>query len=318
MIRVVFFGTPDVAVPALVALDDAPDIDVVAVVTNPDRARGRSKTRQPPPVKVTAEERGVEVLQPWPAGEVLPDLERLAPDVCAVVAYGSILCPAVLAAGGAGFVNLHFSLLPRWRGAAPVQHALLDGDEETGVTTFVLDKGMDTGPVLRTMTTRIRDDENAGDLLARLADAGAPVLVQALRDLVDGVEPTPQSHQGVTHAGKLQPEDGLIDWQWPAERIVDQVRALTPAPGVHTTWQGERFKILRAGVAPSPSDDADPLTVPDSVPGQLLGLEDGDPIVATGAGALRLHLVQPSGKARMGAAAWVNGYRPTPGERFGV
>lgn len=320
MIRVVFFGTPDVAVPALIALDEADDIEVVAVVTNPDRARGRSKTPQPPPVKVAAESRGIPVLQPWPAADVVDDLERLAPDVCAVVAYGSILRPAVLAAGGAGFVNLHFSLLPRWRGAAPVQHALLAGDAETGVTTFVLDEGMDTGPILRTLAVPILDGENAGELLDRLADVGAPILVDALRDLVGGVTPTPQPEDGVTYAGKLQPEDGLIDWTRPGERILDQIRGLTPAPGVHTTWKGERFKIHDAGLVA----EEDHMTyvvgcIPPIgyLPGQIMGFDENIPVVATGDGPLRLHVVQPPGKARMDAAAWVNGYRPGQGDAFG-
>lgn len=305
--RVVFLGTPDVAVPSLQALLDADDVEVAAVVTNPDRPRGRSGTPQPPPVKVAAEEAGLPVWQPDRAREVLDDLQALAPDACAVVAYGVLLPADVLAAGGAGFVNLHFSLLPRWRGAAPVQHAIRAGDEASGVTTFVIDEGMDTGPVLRREEVAIRPDETAGELLERLAVLGGPVLVDSLRALVGGTTPEPQPEDGATLAPKITPDDVAIDFTHPARELADLVRSATPAPGAHTTLAGERFKVHRA----VPADG------PPGAPGEIVALERTGPVVACGDGHVRFEVVQPAGKARMDGAAWVNGHRPEVGTRFG-
>ncbi len=305
--RIVFLGTPDVAVPSLQALLDADDVEVVAVVTNPDRARGRSKRPQPPPVKVAAEAAGVPVWQPGKAREMLDDLRALAPDACAVVAYGALLPADVLEAGGAGFVNLHFSLLPRWRGAAPVQHALRAGDATTGVTTFVLDEGMDTGPILRRVEVDIDPDETAGELLERLAQRGGPVLVDSLRDLVGGVAPQPQPDQGATLAPKISPDDVALDLSAPARQVADLVRSASPAPGAHTTIDGRRFKVYRA----TPTDG------PSGAPGELVAFDDAGPVVACGEGHVRLEEVQPEGKARMDAVAWVNVYRPALHTRLG-
>lgn len=305
--RVVFMGTPEVAVPSLQALLDADDVEVVAVVTNPDRARGRSKRPQPPPVKVAAEAAGIEVWQPGKAREMLDDLRAAAPDACAVVAYGALLPADVLEAGGAGFVNLHFSLLPRWRGAAPVQHALRAGDTTTGVTTFVLDEGMDTGPILRQVEVDVDPDESAGELLDRLAELGGPVLVDSLRDLVGGVTPQPQADDGATLAPKITPDDVALDLSAPARQVADLVRSASPAPGAHTTIDGRRFKVYRA----VPTDG------PGGAPGELVAFEDDGPVVACGQGHVRLEVVQPEGKARMDAAAWVNGYRPALHTRLG-
>src|SRR6056297_844507 len=191
--RIAFLGTPEVAVPSLEALASAEDIEVVVALCNPDRPKGRSRTPVPPPVKVAAEQHGIEVWQPAKPREVLEPFRALEVDACAVVAYGALLPADVLAAGGAGFVNLHFSLLPRWRGAAPVQHALRAGDQTTGVTTFVLDEGMDTGPVLRRVEVPIAPQESSGALLARLAELGAPVLVESLRALHTGEVPVAQT-----------------------------------------------------------------------------------------------------------------------------
>lgn len=306
--RVVFLGTPDVAVPSLQALLDAHDVEVAAVVTNPDRPRGRSRQPQPPPVKVAAQAAGVPVWQPQKAREMLEDLRAVAPDACAVVAYGALLPADVLAAGGAGFVNLHFSLLPRWRGAAPVQHALRAGDATTGVTTFVLDEGMDTGDVLRRVEVPIEPEEDAGALLDRLADLGAPVLVDSLRDLVGGVAPTPQPSEGATLAPKITPADVALDLAAPARQVVDLVRSASPVPGAHTTLDGRRFKIYRAVEADGPS----------GAPGQVVALEPTGPVVACGDGHVRLEVVQPEGKPRMDAAAWIHGHRPEVGTRLGT
>ena len=306
-----FLGTPDVAVPSLQALLDADDVDVVAVITNPDRPKGRSKTPQPPPVKVAAEAAGVPVWQPGRPREVLDDLRELDPDACAVVAYGALLPSDVLEAGGAGFVNLHFSLLPRWRGAAPVQHALRAGDRTTGVTTFVLDEGMDTGDVLRREEVAIDPDEDAGTLLDRLAELGAPVLLDSLRDLVGGAAPTPQPAEGATLAPKITGDDTRLDWDVPAQQLVDLVRSASPAPGTHTTLDGARFKVYAARPVEAPDD------APAGAPGELVALEADGPVVACGRGHVQLLVVQPEGKPRMDAPAWVNGYRPEVGARFG-
>lgn len=306
--RVVLLGTPDVAVPSLEALRDADDVEVVAVITNPDRPRGRSRKPQPPPVKVAAEAAGVPVWQPDRPRDVLDDLRALAPAACAVVAYGRLLPADVLAAGGAGFVNLHFSLLPRWRGAAPVQHALRAGDTTTGVTTFVLDEGMDTGDVLRQVEVAIDPDEDAGTLLDRLARLGAPVLVDSLRDLVGGAAPTPQPDEGATSAPKITAADLELDLAAPARQVVDLVRSASPAPGTHTTLDGHRFKVYRARLAEGP----------EGAPGEIVAVDPDGPVVACGQGHVRLEVVQPEGRPRMDAGAWARGHRPEPGTRLGA
>ena len=326
--RIAFLGTPDVAVPALEALLAAEDVEVAVVVTNPDRPRGRSKRPVPPPVKVAAQRAGVPVWQPEKPIEVVDELTALDLDACAVVAYGALLPRRVLAAGGRGFVNLHFSLLPRWRGAAPVQHALRAGDEVTGVTTFVLDPGMDTGPVLRTLEVAIDPDESAGELLDRLAVLGAPVLVDALRDLVAGLEPTPQPADGATLAPKIVRDDVAIDLTATARAVADLVRSADPAPGAHTTFRGEPLKVFRARPVPadelaaaSPGDGpADAAASPGDAPpepGTIVAVDKRGAVVACGDGAVRLVAVQPPGRARMDGAAFANGYRPEVGERLG-
>ena len=306
--RIAFFGTPEAAVPALEGFlrDDA--FSVAAVVTNPDRPSGRGHKVHPPPVKVAAEAAGVPVWQPQHPRERLDDLRDLDVDACAVVAYGSLLPQDVLDAGGRGFVNLHFSLLPAWRGAAPVQHCLLHGETRTGVTCFVLAAGMDTGPVLRTAETGIGPDETAGELVSRLAVLGAPVLVEAVRGLVDGsIIPQPQDHALATLAPKISADDARLDWSAPAASIRNAVRAFNPVPGAWTTLRGERLKIHRAATAETDRTGA---------PGEVVDNRDGGPVVACGQGAVVLTEVQPAGKPRMAGTDFVNGYRPQ-GERLG-
>jgi methionyl-tRNA formyltransferase len=305
-VRIVFWGTPEPAVPALRAFLDAPDAEVVAVVANPDRPRGRGHRLEPPPTKVAAAQAGVAVLQPERPSEILARLRGLRPDACAVVAYGALLPQPVLDAGGAGFVNLHFSLLPAWRGAAPVPHALLGGDAVTGVTCFVLEAGMDTGPVLLSAETAVREDETAGELTARLAELGAPLLVESVRGLVDGtIAGEPQDHERATYAPKISPADAAIDWSASAEEIRRVVRAFNPVPGAHTRFRDDRLKVHRADLAPA-----------DGEPGLVVEAGPGGPVVACGRGGLRLAEVQPAGKPRMSGAAFVNGYRPL-GVRLG-
>lgn len=307
--RIAFLGTPEVAVPALEALVSDPDIEVAAVLCNPDRPKGRSRTPVPPPVKVAAEAHGLPVWQPVKPREVIEELRALDLDACAVVAYGALLPADVLAVPRLGYVNLHFSLLPRWRGAAPVQHALRAGDTVTGVTTFVLDEGMDTGPVLRSLEVPIEPDDSAGTLLERLAVLGAPVLVESLHALATGASPVPQPADGATLAPKIHPGDVAIAFDRPARALADLIRSADPAPGAHARWQGERCKVLRATVEDvSVGEGAEPGTV-------LASGRDGV-LVATGDGALRLTEVQPAGKPRMTAAAFANGARLGPGDRF--
>jgi methionyl-tRNA formyltransferase len=313
-VRLAFLGTPQVAVPALEALVAAQDVEVAVVLTNPDRPRGRSRTPVPPPVKVAAAAHGIPVWQPARPKEVLDDLRALELDAAAVVAYGALLPRTVLDAGGRGFVNLHFSLLPRWRGAAPVQHAIRAGDTVTGITTFVLEEGMDTGPILDQVEVTIGEDESAGQLLARLAELGAPVLLDSVRRLVAGGSPTPQPADGVTLAPKITADDVAIDWSAPARAIADLCRSADPAPGAHTRFRGKRLKIH---AAPAVREPVDPPPDVAAAPGTVLARTPAGVVVACGGGAVRLALVQPEGKARMTGDAFANGYRPEPGERLG-
>jgi methionyl-tRNA formyltransferase len=307
-VRIVFFGTPEPAVPALEALLAHPRIDVPLVVTNPDRPRGRGHELAPPPVKEAALRAGVEVAQPARAADVTEQLAALGVDACAVVAYGQILRKGLLAVPRHGFVNLHFSLLPAWRGAAPVQATILHGDRETGVTCFVLDEGMDTGPILLTRGTKVGPTETAGELVERLAILGAPLLVEAVLGLVDGtLEPVPQDDGAATYAPKISPHDAVLDWSASAEQVDRRVRAYQPVPGAHTTFAGGRLKVHVARIVPGTGE-----------PGTIVAVDDrtGAPVVACGHEALRLDEVQPAGRRRMSGAAFVNGYQPL-GERLG-
>lgn len=308
--RIVFFGTPQPAVPTLEALVAAPEVEVAAVVTNPDRPAGRGQRPTPPSVKVAAERAGLVVWQPERPREVHKGLTNLQLDAAAVVAYGALLPEEVLATARAGFVNLHFSLLPAWRGAAPVTHALLHGDRETGVTCFLLDAGMDTGPVLLRRATPVGPEETAGELTARLAELGAPLVVDALAGLVSAeLTPTPQDHAQATYAPKVSAEDARLDWHRPAVELARAVRAFNPVPGAHTDFGATRLKVLRA--RPVDGDH----TV-EGGPGLVVGTDERAPVVACGQGALRLDEVQPAGKARMPGSAFANGYQPV-GERLG-
>ena len=309
--RIAFLGTPEVAVPSLDALVAADDIEVVVVLCNPDRPKGRSRTPVPPPVKVAAEQHGIEVWQPAKPREVLERFRALKVDACAVVAYGALLPADVLAAGGAGFVNLHFSLLPRWRGAAPVQHALRAGDPTTGVTTFVLDEGMDTGPVLRRVEVPVEPEESAGALLARLAELGAPVLVASLQALHAGEVPVAQVSDGATLAPKIHPEDVALDLARPAAQLANLVRSADPAPGAHTSLRDARLKVFGARAVTAAEGAA-----ADTPPGTVLATDRDGILVACGEGALLLTEVQPAGRPRMAAAAFANGARIAVGERF--
>ncbi len=314
--RLVFAGTPDTAVPSLRALL-ASRHDVVAVVTRPDARAGRGRTLAPSPVKEVALEHGLEVLTPTSPRE--PDfqdrLEALAPDACPVVAYGALVPRAALDVPRHGWVNLHFSLLPAWRGAAPVQRAIMAGDDVTGATTFLLEEGLDTGPVLGTLTETVRPDDTAGTLLDRLAHVGAGLLVATLDGLEEGtVHAVAQPEDGVSHAPKLTTQDARIRWDLPAHVVDRHVRGCTPAPGAWTTFRGDRVRIGPVGLV-GPGPDA-PDEAAGLAPGELLATKRSVH-VGTASGPVALREVTPQGKRAMPAADWARGLRPDPGERLG-
>lgn len=303
--RVVFFGTPETAAVALDVLLDSRH-DVTAVVTQPDRARGRSGTPVPSPVKVRALDAGLDVLQP----ESPRDhgfAERLAsyrPDACGVVAYGHILPPEVIAVPSKGIVNVHFSLLPSYRGAAPVQHAVMAGERETGVTTFLIDRMLDTGPLLLQERVEISPHDTAGTLLERLAPIGARLLVSTLDGLEAGtLTPQEQDASRASPAPKIRPEDGAIDWSRDAEAISALVRGLNPAPGASTSFRGKRLKIWRARTQEG-----------EGAPGSVVDLGANRFGVAAGRGILEPLEVQLEGSRRVEAADFVRGHRPRMGE----
>jgi methionyl-tRNA formyltransferase len=309
--KLVFAGTPEVAVPALDALLASGRHEVAAVVTRPDAPAGRGRRLVASPVAERAEEAGIEVLKPVKPGdpEFLERLEEIAPDCCPVVAYGALLPRAALDIPARGWVNLHFSLLPAWRGAAPVQHAVMAGDEITGAATFLIEEGLDSGPVYGTITEEIRPTDTSGDLLTRLAFAGAGLLAATMDGIEDGtLKAVPQPADGVSLAPKITVEDAHVDWKTPALRVDRVVRGCTPAPGAWTTFRGERLKIVQAAPVPDLTDLA---------PGQLSAGKN-NVYVGTGSYAVELLWVQPQGKKPMRAADWARGVRIAAGETVGA
>lgn len=308
--RLVFAGTPQVALPALEALFDSRH-QVVAVLTRPDAPAGRGRRVNPSPVAEAARARSVEVLTPTRVSdpEFLARLTEINPDCCPVVAYGGLVPPAALAIPRHGWVNLHFSLLPAWRGAAPVQHAVLHGDELTGASTFRLEKGLDTGPVYGVVTEVVRPRDTSGDLLERLSRAGAHLLVATLDGIEAGaLEPVPQSADGVSAAPKLGAADAQVDWTVPAVGIDRRIRACTPTPGAFTFHRGGRLKL---GPVTPVTDHTDELR-----PGELR-MERNRILVGTGTRPVELGDVQAPGKRRMPATDWARGAHLEPGERLG-
>ncbi|MFF3866644.1 methionyl-tRNA formyltransferase [Micromonospora sp. NPDC001898] len=306
--RLVFAGTPAVAVPALAAVA-ASDHELVAVVTRPDAPAGRGRGLVRSPVGTWADEHGVEVLTPARPREpeFLDRLRELAPDCVPVVAYGALVPPAALEIPRHGWVNLHFSLLPAWRGAAPVQHAVLHGDELTGASVFELEEGLDTGPVYGTLTDEIRPTDTSGDLLERLAHSGAGLLVAVLDAIAAGTgRAEPQPADGVSLAPKLTVEDARVRWGDPAFAVDRRVRACTPAPGPWTTFRGERVKL--GPVVPVPDG-------PELKPGELL-VEKSRVLAGTGTVPVALGEVRAAGKKAMPASDWARGVRVSGGEEL--
>ena len=305
--RVVFFGTPEFAVAALKALLRE-RISVVGVVTQPDRPQGRSRTTLvPPPVKVVAQAESLPVLQPTrPVGDLfLAALRRLEPDLGVVVAYGHILRPEVLQLPPRGLINVHASLLPRFRGAAPIQHAILAGDRETGISIMRMEEGLDTGPVLHRVATPVADDETAGTLSRRLAGLGAGALVEAISLIGAGLErPQPQDDSAATYAPKIGREVARLDWSRDSQSLERQVRAFDPAPGAWTALDAAPVKLF--GATPA---------VGSGQPGTVLAATDRL-VIACGSGALAVREAQPAGKTRLAVSDWVRGRGIAAGRRF--
>jgi len=295
--RVLFAGTPEVAVPSLDALVKA-GFDVVAVLTRPDAPVGRKRVLTPSPVARRAAELGIEVIRAAKVdAEATAKIAAASPDVAAIVAYGGLIPPAALDIPRHGWINLHFSLLPAWRGAAPVQRAVIAGDDVTGAVTFQLEAGLDTGPVFGTLTESVGPEDTAGQLLERLSHSGAILLAQTLSAVGAG-QAAPQPQQGdVSLAPKLTLDDGRLDWNQPALAIGRRARGVTPEPGAWTTLDGQRVKLEPVRLRPD---------VAGLAPGAAV-LRDKGVLVGTGSHAVELTRIQPSGKKMMAAADWARG-----------
>lgn len=307
--RIVFAGTPEVALPSLEALL-ASEHEVVAVLTRPDAPSGRGKRLTPSPVAARAAELGIEALKPAKPRdpEFVARFQEVAPDCCPVVAYGALLPQSLLDLVPYGFVNLHFSLLPAWRGAAPVQHAVLAGDKVTGATTFRIVAALDAGPTFLQLTEPISPTDTSGELLTRLSISGADLLVRTLDGIADGsLTATPQPAEGITIAPKLTVEDARIDWTRSAVEIDRVVRGCSPAPGAWTTFRGERFKI----------NSGKPMDNCEGVPGELTITKRSVTVAAGDGTGLLLGQVQAQGKKPMNAADWARGVTFAPSDRLG-
>ncbi len=305
-------GTPDIAVPTLHALREAGH-EVCLVITQPDRPRGRGRKCVPCAVKCAAEEAGLPITQPERVGEeeCCALLRRLQPDAFVVVAFGQILPPEVLAIPRLGSINVHFSLLPKYRGAAPVERALMAGETKTGVTIMLMDEGMDTGPILAAREVEIGEEETAGELKERLAELGAPLLVETLEAFAAGkITPQPQDHEAATYARRIKKEEAEIDWARPAREIFNLVRAMNPAPGAYTWFRGKQLKIWRARVAQESAQA-------EGIPGTVTEASKCGILTKTGRGLLRLEEVQVESRGRVTGAEFVNGYRVARGEVLG-
>lgn len=316
--RIVFMGTPDFAVPSLRALLQA-GYRVAAVVTQPDRPKGRKREPVPPPVKLAALEHGIPVLQPEKlrAPEAIADVLACRPDLIVTAAYGQILPKAVLDAPRYGCINVHASLLPKYRGGAPIHRAIIEGETVTGVTIMYMAEGLDTGDIISRVEVPIAEDDDTGTLHDKLSEAGARLLVETLPSLLDGTaRAVPQNDAEATYAPNLRREDEWIDWSRTSRQIYNQVRGLRPWPVAYTTWNGNVLKIWETR-RPEPDGTAAPQAEDGAVPGTVLRTGDDGIEVRTGDGALWLTVVQPAGKKPMPAADFVRGGRIAPGTVLG-
>ena len=311
-LRIVFCGTPAFAVPPLQHLIAQPDFQLEAVVTQPDRPRGRGREMATSPVKDAALAAGVPVFQPEKikSEEALDYFKRLAPDAVVIIAYGQIISQRLIDIPRLGWVNLHASLLPKYRGAAPINWAIVNGETRTGVTSMQIDSGLDTGPMLLKYETEIGRDETAPELGARLADAGAPLIAETLRGVENGkIAATPQDGSQATLAPPLKKEDGRVDWSLDARAIYNRIRGLQPWPGAFTTFRGKNCQIWGKPLKPVAAG---------GMPGIMLPTkEDGLLVICGGASVLRVDHVQLEGRKRVTAEEFLNGARLVPGERFG-
>ena len=302
-------GTAELAAVSLRALCRVPSLQVLAVVSQPDKPVGRKLQLQPTPVKQVALAENLPVLQPLRARDenFLGELKKLAPDLILVAAYGQILPPAILDLPRHGCLNVHTSLLPKFRGASPIQAALLHDERETGVTIMRMDIGLDTGPILTQRTTEILDTDNAQILHDRLAQLGAELLVETIPDYVAGkISPRPQPAAGVSHCGKINKADGQLDWNLPARVLWNRQRAFTPWPGAFTHWQGKLLKIHQAQVVKNCG-----------TPGQILRADAGGVVVASGQDALEISELQLEGGKRLTAQQFLAGHKLAVGQSLG-
>lgn len=312
-LRIVFCGTPAFAVPSLQHLLKEPDFEVVGVVTQPDRPRGRGQELHSSPVKDAAAAAGIPVYQPEKikSDEAYEYFKRLAPDAVVIIAYGQIISPRLIKIPRLGWINLHASLLPKYRGAAPINWAIVNGETRTGLTTMQIDAGLDTGPMLLKYETQIGADETAPELTARLAEAGGPLIIETLRKLDRGeISPVAQDNSQATFAPILKKDDGRIDWWVSARKIYNRIRGLQPWPGAFTTFRGKNCQIWGKPLKPVAAG---------GMPGVILPTqEDGLLVICGGATVLRVEHVQLEGRNRVTDGAFMNGARIVPGERFGA
>ncbi len=313
MTRIIFMGTPELAGVSLSALLRVPEFQIVAVVTQPDQPKGRGLKLQPSPVKEIALRENLPVLQPARARDepFLQQLRELQPDLIAVAAYGQILPQTILDLPRFGCLNVHTSLLPKYRGASPIQRAVLNGDPESGVTIMKMDAGMDTGDMLAQEKTPILPEDNSQTLHDRLAQIGASLLVKTIPDYVAGkIQPRPQPVEGVSHAAKIKKSDGQIDWTQPAPAVWNRVRGMTPWPGAFTFLPGQPqptlLKIWSAEVAP-----------PSGAPGEILGADKNGIVVGCGSGSLRIFVLQREGGRQLTAQEFLAGHPLTVGQKLG-
>ena len=311
-LRIVFCGTPAFGLPSLKKLLAAPEFSVEAVITQPDRPRGRGHNPAHSPIKDAALEAGLQIYQPEKikSADAVDFLKRIAPDAVVIIAYGQIIPRSLLEIPRLGWINLHGSSLPRYRGAAPIQRAILNGDTRTGLTTMRIDAGLDTGPILEQLEMEIGTDETAPELMARMGDAGAPLLIHTLQQLSAGeLTPKPQNNALATFAPPLKKEEGLLDWNRPAREIYNRIRAFQPWPGAYTHFRGRSCHLWGRPAESPPGLGA-------HEPGSIVEAR-GEMSVACGQGTwLRVEHIQPEGRKRMSASEFANGARISSAEKF--
>lgn len=308
--RAIFMGTPDFAVPSLQALAGDPLYEVALVVTQPDRAIGRKQILTPSPVKQAAQELGLPVLQPEKvrAKDVLDELAGYHPDVIVTAAYGQLLPQALLDIPTKGCLNIHASLLPRWRGAAPIHRSIMAGDERTGITIMEMVKALDAGPVVGVAETEISPFDTTGTVHDRLSQLGAELLLQVLPEYLEGrIQPVPQPEEGVCYAERILRQDEFLDWHCPNRTLHNHIRGLSPWPGTVAKWEGKEFKVWLTELVELPKQGTEAVPGPEAVPGMVKEVPSVGVCIKTGEGWLKLLEVQPAGKKRMNAKDWFRG-----------